>query len=287
MPDPKSPLIESDQQSAGNMLYRVGLALLVIYLALIAATLFPLKIVDTAWQLRLIRSLVNNGTVAIIGLSLISLAPTIHPTDKMRRRRLRIANFAAILSMIYLIIVPLQAVAIWQGLSAFDNAQTRQFAAAKEKIEQIRKAVNESKSTPELQERLQAIPGPQLPPLDTDRPIDTVRPQLLALLETAQGQLRQRVAKAGLSGDRMQQLIQESFRIAVSALVISTAIACCSVWPGGTRSLFDGWMRLFETISAALFGWTRLGSRRQGNRSANQEYFEQISGSGPRKPGDR
>ena len=112
MPDPKSPLLESDQQSASNMLYRVGLALLAIYIALVVSTMFPLKIIDTAWQLRLIRSLVNNGTVAIIGLALISLAPAILPTEKMMRRRMRIANIGAILSVIYLIIVPLQGVAI-------------------------------------------------------------------------------------------------------------------------------------------------------------------------------
>jgi hypothetical protein len=282
MPDPQPLQSESAQQSAGIMLFRVGVALLGIFTILLLAGLFPIKIIDPGWQLRVIRTLVNNGTIAVLGLVLISLAPVIHPTETLKKRRLRIANLAVIASIGYLLIVPLQGIAIWQGLSSFGISQARQLQAAKDKIELIRKAVNESGNTAELQKRLQAIPGPSLPPLNTNTPIEVVRPQLLSLLNTAQGQLRQRSAGAGLSADRLQQLVQESIRVGLSALVFAAAFACGSVWPGGSRNLFDSWLKIFS----ALFGWMRP-RRRTGKKSSDREYFDQLSGSGPPDPGDR
>lgn len=282
MPDPQPLQSESAQQSAGIMLFRVGVALLVIFAILLLAGLFPIKIIDPGWQLRVIRTLVNNGTIAVLGLVLISLAPVIHPTETLKKRRLRIANLAVIASIGYLLIVPLQGIAVWQGLSSFGISQARQLQAAKDKIVLIRKAVNESGNTAELQKRLQAIPGPSLPPLNTNTPIEIVRPQLLSLLNTAQGQLRQRSAGAGLSADRLQQLVQESIRVGLSALVFAAAFACGSVWPGGSRNLFDSWLKIFS----ALFGWMRP-RRRTGKKSSDREYFDQLSGSGPPDPGDR
>ena len=282
MPDPQPLHSESAQQSAGIMLFRVGVALLVIFTILLLAGLFPIKIIDPGWQLRVIRTLVNNGTIAVLGLVLISLAPVIHPTEKLKKRRLRIANLAVIASIGYLLIVPLQGIAIWQGLSSFGISQARQLQAAKDKIELIRKAVKESGNTAELQKRLQALPGPSLPPLNTNAPIEIVRPQLLSLLNTAQGQLRQRSAGSGLSADRLQQLVQESIRVGLSALVFAAAFACGSVWPGGSRNLFDSWLKIFSV----LFGWLRP-RRRTGKKSSDREYFDQLSGSVPPDPGDQ
>ncbi|MFN6133019.1 MAG: HpsJ family protein [Synechococcaceae cyanobacterium] len=282
MADPKPLHAEPEHQSTGTMLFRVGVALLVVFVILMLAAVFPLKIIDPGWQLRVIRSLVNNGTIAVLGLVLISLAPVIFPSEKLKQRRLKIANFAVVASIGYLLILPLQGVAIWQGLSTFNNSQSRQIQTAKEKIEQIRKAVNQSSNTADLQKRLQALPGPGLPPLNTNAPIEVVRPQLLSMLDTAQGQLKQRSAGSGLTSERLQQVIQESIRVGLSALVFAAAFACGAVWPGGSRPLLDSWLIGFSK----LFGWLRPRRRRQGKKSANQEYFEQISGAGPRDPGE-
>lgn len=270
----------TNDHAAGTMLFRIGVALLVVFLMLILTAILPIKIIDPAWQLRLVRSLVNNGTIALLGLVFISLAPVLSSSKKLKRQQLRIANMAVIASIGYLLIVPLQAIAIWQGLTAFNQGQARQLQVAKEKIELIRKAVNESQSTADLQNRLQAIPGPSLPPLDTSRPLEVVRPQLLSILDTAQGQVRQR--GSGLTGERLQQLIQESSRIAISSLAFACAFASASVWPGGSSILFDVWVRTIRQLFGVLFGWLRPGARRRGKKTANQEYFEQISGAGPR-----
>ena len=272
---------DPDRQAAGAMLYRIGLALFVIFFMLILSAVLPVKLIDPAWQLRLIRSLVNNGTIALIGLVLVSLAPVVHPSEKLTSRRLRIANLAVIASIGFLLIVPLQGLAIWQGLTTFNQAQTRQLQGAKEKIELIRKAVKDSRSTADLQSRLQAIPGPSLPPLDTKQPIEVVRPQLLSMLDAAQGQVRQR--STGLSGERLQQLIQESARVAISSLAFACAFACGAVWPGGSRNLFDSWFSGIRKITRPLLGARgSTGAGRQGRKTANQEYFEQISGNDPR-----
>ncbi|MFN7899462.1 MAG: HpsJ family protein [Synechococcaceae cyanobacterium] len=261
------------------MLFRIGIALFVIFLTLVLAAILPIKLIEPTWQLRLVGSLVNNAFIALIGLVLINLAPEFSTSERLNRRRLRIANLAVIASIGYLLIVPLQGLAVWQGLSTFNQVQTRQLQGAKEKIELIRKALKESTSTADLQTRLQAIPGPSLPPLDTNRPLAEVRPQLLSILDSAQSQVRQR--SVGLSGDRLQRLTQESVRIGVSALVFACAFASGSVWPGSSRNLFDSWIQGFSKVARLLFGGLRPGTRGggRGRKTANQEYFEQISGS--------
>lgn len=279
MPDSSARNFEVNEQAIGIMLYRIGVALLVIFTILILTSIIPIKFIDPAWQLRLIRSLVNNGTIAVLGLVLVNLAPIFLPSEKLNRRRLRIANLAVVASIGYLLMVPLQGVAIWQSLNSLNNAQFRQLQVAKDRIEQIRKAVNDASSTADLQRRLQAIPGPGFPPLDPERPIAVVRPQLLSALNAAQGQVQAR--STGLPADRLQQLIQESIRVGLSALVFAMVFACGSVWPGGSRSLFDIWMRGFRIIGQGLFGWTGAKAGRQGKKSADQDYLDQISGGGP------
>jgi hypothetical protein len=279
MPDSSARNFEVNEQAIGIMLYRIGVALLVIFTILILTSIIPIKFIDPAWQLRLIRSLVNNGTIAVLGLVLVNLAPIFLPSEKLNRRRLRIANLAVVASIGYLLMVPLQGVAIWQSLNSLNNSQFRQLQVAKDRIEQIRKAVNDASSTADLQRRLQAIPGPGFPPLDPERPIAVVRPQLLSALTAAQGQVQAR--STGLPADRLQQLIQESIRVGLSALVFAMVFACGSVWPGGSRSLFDIWMRGFRIIGQGLFGWTGAKAGRQGKKSADQDYLDQISGGGP------
>ncbi|MEB3167567.1 MAG: HpsJ family protein [Synechococcaceae cyanobacterium] len=278
MPDSSARNFEINEQAIGTMLYRIGVALLVIFAILILASIIPVKLIDPDWQLRLVRSLVNNGTIAILGLVLVNLAPILSPSEKLSRRRLRIANLAVIASIGYLLIVPLQGAAIWQGLSSLNNAQFRQLQVAKDRIEQIRKAVNDASSTADLQRRLQAIPGPGFPPIDPNRPIATVRPQLLSALNAAQGQVQAR--STGLPADRLQQLIQESIRVGLSALVFAMAFACGSVWPGGSRSLFDIWVRGFRIIGQGLFGGKGAKAGRHSKKSADQDYLDQISGGG-------
>lgn len=52
----------------------VALVLFVLFVSLVAAALFPLQLLDPAWQLRMAGSLINGAPFALLGLALLQIA---------------------------------------------------------------------------------------------------------------------------------------------------------------------------------------------------------------------
>jgi hypothetical protein len=52
----------------------VALVLFVLFASLVAAALFPLQLLDPAWQLRLAGTLINIAAFPLLGLALLQIA---------------------------------------------------------------------------------------------------------------------------------------------------------------------------------------------------------------------
>ncbi len=206
------------------MLSRIAPALFLVFVAVVIASILPPRLLDPAWQLRVSASLINNGTIAVFGLVLIWLAPLFHPASgRIRARRDFVAACAVAAVIGYLLLIPLQGFALWRSISGANVVQSQQLKTATAKVQELRGAVRQASSSADLQARLQALQGPSLSPSDLARPIENLRPQILAGLDTAEAGLRQRLG--GLSPDRLWQLIQDSLRVMVSALAYAFAFA--------------------------------------------------------------
>ena len=256
------------------MLARIATALFVVFAAVVIAAALPPRLLDPAWQLRVTGALVNNGTIAVLGVVLMWLAGVLHPgSGRLRARRDRISSLAAAAALGYLLLIPLQTSAVWNGVASASQGQSRQLKSAINRITALRQAVREASSTAELQARLRVLQGPALPSADAGRPIDAIRPQILAGLETAENTVRQRLG--GLPPERLWQLVQESVRVLVSSLAYAGAFAAAAYLPGKPLSLMDMWLLRFRRNRRR----TEAAPKSTGRRSSgpNAEYLRELS----------
>lgn len=274
------------------MLARIATALFVVFAAVVIAAALPPRLLDPTWQLRVTGALVNNGTIPVLGVVLMWLAGVLHPgSGRLRARRDRIAALAAAAAIGYLLLIPLQAYAVWNGVSSASRGQSRQLKTAIDRITVMRQAVKQAGSTAELQSRLRVLQGPALPPSDATRPIEAIRPQILAGLETAENTVRQRLE--GLPPDRLWQLVQETLRVMVSAVAYAGAFSAAAFLPGKPLSLLDMWLLRFRRNRRR--GETPPKSTGRRTSGSNAEYLRELSrsrgtsssGENPRADGDR
>ena len=256
------------------MLVRIATAMFVVFAAVVVAAALPPRLLDPAWQLRVTGALVNNGTIAVLGVVLMWLAGVLHPgSGRLRAQRDRVSSIAAAAAIGYLLLIPLQTYAVWNGVNSASRGQSRQLKTALDRITVLRQAVKQAGTTAELQARLQVLQGPALPSTDAGRSIDALRPQILAGLETAENTVRQRFG--GLPPDRLWQLVQESVRVLISSLAYACAFAAAAYLPGKPLSLFDTWLLSVRRNRRRGEAQPKSTSRRSSG--SNAEYLREIS----------
>ncbi len=266
--------LDHDSEEIGVILSRISIALFIVFVAVIIASALPPRLLNPTWQLRFVSSLVNNGTIAVVGYVLLWLSTLLNPGDgRLRARRDQFAAFAAAAAIGYLLLIPLQTYAAWNGVNTVDSARSTQLKRANTRIQQLRQATKQAGSTAELQSRLRTLNGPTLSAPDLAKPIDVLRPQILTGLETAESRLRQQLG--GLPPDRIWQLVQESIRVSVSALAFSFAYAAGAFLPGRSESLFDSGSAAFRNLFRRRPSLKKSGGR--GGSLSNEEYLRELS----------
>jgi hypothetical protein len=74
----------------------VALLLFVLFASLVAAALFPLQLLDPAWQLRLAGTLINHAAFPLLGLALLQIAAELGPHDPQLKNRARLCAQLAV-----------------------------------------------------------------------------------------------------------------------------------------------------------------------------------------------
>jgi hypothetical protein len=264
---------DRDPEEIAAILATISTALLVVFVVVVISASIPPRLLNPAWQLRFASSLVNNGALAMLGFVLIWLAAYINPSSgRLRARRDKIASLAAAAAIGYLLLIPLQSFAAWKGVSTANTSQSQQLRAANRRIVQLREAIKGARTTAEMQSRLQTLRVPNLPQAELSKPIEAVRPQILAGLDAAQARLNQQLQ--GLPPDRLWQLVQESIRLAISSLAYAFAFAAGAFLPGHESSLLQAWTGWFRR--SLRHGPVLQSSGRRSN-AAHADYLRELS----------
>ncbi len=266
--------LEHDSEEVGIILSRIAIALLIVFAAVVISSILPPRILNPAWQLGFIAALINNGTLAVLGMVLIWISCVLNPGNgRLRARRDQFASLAAAVTIGYLLLIPLQISAAWKGVNTADGARSSQLNVGLKRVQLLREAIQQARTTPELQQRLQALNGPALPPQELVKPIEVIRPQILTGLESAESRLRQQLG--GLPVERLWQLVQESVRVVVSALAYAFGYAAAAFLPGRPQSLLDAAMGRFKKP----FRRMPAGGIASGRRSAvsSEDYLRELS----------
>ncbi len=191
-----SPSRPREGQVLADRLSVFALALFVIYGVRVAATAFPLRPLDTLWQLTISSTLINTAAIPLLGLGLLHLAAYLDPGNPaLARRRESLARWAILAVLGFLLLLPLQAYASWSTVATARARLMTQQTSANRNFAQIRDAINSATSSKDLQARLQSLQSPELGIRfqNLGLPLAETKRQMLIRLNEIQEQVKTRI----------------------------------------------------------------------------------------------
>ena len=245
----------------------VALVLFVLFASLVAAALFPLQLLDPAWQLRLAGTLINSAAFPLLGLALLQIAAELGPHDPLLKSRARLCSQLAVAAALgFLLLLPLQTIAGLQTSRTANNAQAARIQGAEAKLKALRQAVATAASNADLNQQLQKLSGPVLGPADIAQPLPLLKAQVGAVLDQAALQIsREREASQPRTP---LLLLPDLLRNALASLALALGFAALARRPGSRRTVLQ------ELRSA----WrrSRFGGSGRRSGSADADYLREL-----------
>lgn len=222
----------------------IGLALFLIFIVTECSQLFPLRLLQPAWQLRASAALLENGLWPLLGLGLLQLASYLEPTDwRLGERWERLGRLGVIAVLGFLLLMPLQVVATARALHTMDSTQQGQQRRVEQNLNRMREQIKAADSFPDLQNRIRDIQAPDLviDPQTLRQPLPQIKRALLASVDQSEQQLRRRF-QVETSRGRSWALLQRAGRGVLMALVLAVAYAAATPsWADPEESLLMLW----------------------------------------------
>lgn len=221
----------TDRAALARLLAAAATALLVFFATSAIAAATPPRLLDPIWQLKLSETLINVGPVALIGFFLMPLASWCDPANRRIARDCRRVQSWGVLAVVgYLLLLPLQGLAVVQGVGDAQRSVQRQQAEAQRRVSDLRLAVNAARNPQDLQQRFAVLKAPAIPPENLSLPMPVLKQTYRNSLQTVEKQLRQ--APTGPAPGQVLQLGQASLRVAIAALAFAFAFAAGTRAPG-------------------------------------------------------
>jgi hypothetical protein len=245
----------------------VALVLFVLFASLVAPALFPLQLLDPAWQLRLAGTLINTAAFPLLGLALLQIAAELGPHDPLLKNRARLCSQLAVAAALgFLLLLPLQTLAGLQTSRSLNQAQATRIQGAEAKLKALRQVVAGAASNDDLNQQLQKLNGPVLGPADIAQPLPLLKAQVAAVLDQAALQIsREREASQPRTP---LLLLPDLLRKALASLALALGFAALAVRPGSERSLLQ---ELQSSWRRSRFGGS---GRRVSN--ADGDYLREL-----------
>ena len=171
----------------------VGRCLLLIYLLFVVNSALPIKFFNILWQIKLSTGLVEHAPIALLGAIMIALAIYLDPgnEDLVKLQRL-VARFCLLVSIGFLLLIPLRIFQVFSYQQTVDNMQDRQAAQALASVNKIKTALQQATSREDLEARLRAARAPALPPALRQRSLPELREGLSRSLSQVEERLQNR-----------------------------------------------------------------------------------------------
>ena len=167
-------------------LVAIAFALVAVFIATLLPQLLPPRLLDPQWQLTLCGVMAENGVLPLMALGLLFLATYLDPANiGVLAIRLVSSRLAGLAAVGFLLLIPLQIVAVATSNSSLQYHQQKQRQTAQARLDALEQAIASAGSSDELNQRLQNLQAPRLPPSEQALPLEQLR-QLLSqrLLQT-------------------------------------------------------------------------------------------------------
>jgi hypothetical protein len=217
------PNRSSEDFDLAAVLQGVGFAMLFAFLAIFAKFVFPVALLQPAWQLRASEGLRGIASIPLVAVSLLLLAEYVQPDSPILAKRvLWIRRLSVLAALGFFFLVPLQITAGLRQISQATVAEYRELRA----VERAATAIQKAATPQEMLSAIKLIPG--LPP-DVDPqfnlPIPAVRTALLAQirpqilkLETRIRQVRSQRIQAAITVFAFDALVSVAYGIGFAAI---------------------------------------------------------------------
>jgi GNAT superfamily N-acetyltransferase len=146
----------------------------------------PPKLLDPAWQLALIATIITNASLALMGTLLLPLALGFDPSNhRLRARWHAFRRWALPAALGFLLLIPLQGYAAWRFQRTATVAQEQRTTQTSQQLFELRQAIKSATSHEELQTKLKQLFGRNagLSPSELRMPMGELRNMLLARAE--------------------------------------------------------------------------------------------------------
>ena len=243
-----------------------GLVLVALYLSILAGSLFPIQLLNPAWQLKLGAALINASPFPLIGLGAMHLARVLDPADRLLCSRSRLAaRLAVAVALGFLLLIPLLSLAAISEQQQRVSSQASLVARASANLKALRQVVASARNGQELRQRLIGAGGPVLDAQAPARPLPALRAEVSSLLDQAAAQVARQ--QKLLPSANPLLLVPEILRNAFASLALALGFGGLAQRPGRSRHSF---------LEELQRGWRRL--RFPGSKQSPQR------GSGPAPP---
>ncbi|MFM7266547.1 MAG: hypothetical protein ACKOZW_13340 [Cyanobium sp.] len=243
-----------------------GLALFGVFLSGLLGLLLTPRLLDPAWQLRLVELLIGSSPFALLGSCLLLLGACLEPRHSwIEAWWQRTRQLAWIACLGYLLLIPLQASALWQMGQRVEQPVRQQIARLQTSLQ----AIEQSRSFPDLNQALRTLPGsPQLPS-GVQLPLESVRSNASTGLRERLSQVesQQRIA----SRNRRVSEVLLWIRLAGISAMLSGVFAAIAM----RDELRGSWL---QQLSVARSQRSRAqGHHSRSRGAAEAAYVEQLS----------
>ena len=286
-------MLDPDQEifETWPVLAAVALAFLGVFVLVVGLDAIPVRLLDPLWQLGVANSITMTGGYLLNGLALLFLASALIPDSPGLMRGIRLARrWAAIASLGFLLLVPLQLFSLWRLDALTSTAAQRQQQGFERNLASLRRTVSSARTIQELQAGLQAQGAPPLSPADLQLPPEEIKQRVLATFTAAENDYRRRSEVSRSRGAIEPGLLRRTIRSIGLSFLFGIALAAGARLPGSRLSLlqqfrlaFGGLAQVGPTISAMLVaavsalleGWEqRDEQRRQARALAAMEALQ-------------
>lgn len=198
--------------------------LFVVFAITALTLLLPLDPTNPTWQLRLVGGVIQAAPLALLGFLLLHGAAHLDPERSCYAQRLATGRQRALAAALgFVLLVPLQATALWKLFTADADQLAQRRASTEATFEALRSAVGGASTPKELQREMRVLRGPAISDQQLDQPISALRAQTFRNLARSQAVMEQQLRGPDQKG--IMELVQNGIRVGVSGLAFAFAFA--------------------------------------------------------------
>ena len=222
--------------------------LLLFFGAVVLFDVLPPKLLQPDWILNFAVTLSNTLSIPIVGIILINLANYVAPKEHVKLQ-LRVARLAALLALLFLLIQPMLAFAVWKNARDLTSYNKEQINSIQVKGTQLTEAISKSATFEELRDRMARLQGPQIPDQARAIALPALKKQLLQAVRAAQAAFPTRLNTPTSEG--YKEIYKRIARTSVLSLIGSIGFGLLAWNPITDKNIL-----LLYLQSIGLFGIT-------------------------------